>query len=80
MPQVLGECYRVLQPGGRLVIGYASKAYLERQGLTEHGFNAYKTAEVEALLRAAGFTGVSTKGDRRDRPQEIFCTSGAVPP
>ncbi|MEA5450099.1 methyltransferase domain-containing protein [Leptolyngbya sp. CCNP1308] len=78
-PQVLGECYRVLQPGGRLVIGYASKAYLERQGLTQQGFSAYETSEVEALLHAAGFTAISTRGDQRDRPSEIFCTSGAVP-
>ncbi len=79
-PQVLGECRRVLNPSGRLVIGYASKAYLERQGLTQHGFSAYETAEVEALLRLAGFTDISTRGDRGDRPQEIFCTCGAVPP
>lgn len=79
-PQVLAECRRVLNPGGRLVIGYASKAYLEQQGLTQHGFSAYETAEVEALLQAAGFTAVSTGGEQGDRPSEIFCTCGAIPP
>ncbi|PSN12320.1 class I SAM-dependent methyltransferase [filamentous cyanobacterium CCT1] len=77
-PQVLAECHRVLCPGGRLVVGYASKAYLERQGLTQHGFTAYETAEVEALLRAAGFTAVSTR-DGGDRAEQTFCTDGVVP-
>ena len=76
-PQVLAECRRLLSPGGRLVIGYASKAYLEAQGLTQHGFTAYEVAQVEALLRAAGFTSVSTRGDGSP---DLFCTGGAVPP
>ncbi|PSR16330.1 hypothetical protein C8255_18375 [filamentous cyanobacterium CCP3] len=75
---MLAECHRVLCPGGRLVIGYASKAYLERQGLTQHGFTAYETGEVEALLKAAGFAAVSTR-DRGDRPEQTFCTCGVVP-
>jgi ubiquinone/menaquinone biosynthesis C-methylase UbiE len=78
-PQVLAECRRVLQPGGRLVIGYASKVYLEQQQLLAHGFTAYEPAEVEALLEAAGFAAATTTGQQGDRPSETFCTWGAVP-
>jgi ubiquinone/menaquinone biosynthesis C-methylase UbiE len=78
-PQVLAECRRVLQPGGRLVIGYASKAYLEQQQLLEHGFTAYEPAEVAALLEAAGFAAASTREQRSDRGQAVFCTFAEAP-
>lgn len=77
-PQVLSECRRVLKPGGRLVIGYASKAYLEDQGLTQHGFTAYEVAQVEALLTSAGFTAVGTVAIGADSPNSVFCTSGVA--
>lgn len=77
-PQVLAECRRVLQPGGRLVIGYASKAYLEDQGLTQHGFTAYDVAQVEALFTTAGFTTVGTVTSQADSVHGVFCTSGVA--
>lgn len=77
-PQVLAECRRVLKPRGRLVIGYASKAYLEDQGLTQHGFTAYEVAQVEALLTTAGFTAVGTVTSQTDSVHGVFCTSGVA--
>ncbi|MBD2232953.1 class I SAM-dependent methyltransferase [Phormidium tenue] len=77
-PQVLAECRRVLKPGGRLVIGYASKAYLENQGLTQHGFTAYEVAQVETLLTTAEFTAISTVASQADSPNSVFCTSGVA--
>ncbi|MBD1918807.1 MULTISPECIES: methyltransferase domain-containing protein [Cyanophyceae] len=77
-PQVLSECRRVLKPGGRLVLGYASKDYLEDQGLTQHGFTAYEVAEVEALLTTAEFTAVGTVASQADSPNSVFCTSGVA--
>jgi ubiquinone/menaquinone biosynthesis C-methylase UbiE len=78
-PRILAECYRVLKPGGRLVVGYASKAYLDEQGLTQQGFTAYEAAEVEALLQTAGFTASNTVSSQSDRDQAIFCTWGEKP-
>ena len=75
-PQVLIECIRVLMPGGKLVIGYTSKTYLEQQKLSQYGFTAYEVAEVEMMMRAAGFTNTKTILASSDRHQEFFCTSG----
>ncbi|NJR38363.1 MAG: class I SAM-dependent methyltransferase [Leptolyngbyaceae cyanobacterium CSU_1_4] len=76
-PQVLLECHRSLIQGGKLVIGYASKTYLEQQKLSCHGFATYEVAEVETMMRTAGFTCIKTVVGTSDRPK-FFCTSGVI--
>jgi ubiquinone/menaquinone biosynthesis C-methylase UbiE len=80
VPQVLIECSRVLILSGKLVIGYTSKTYLEQQKLSQYGFAAYEVAEVEKMMRAAGFTDIKTALGSSDRHQEFFCTSGIISP
>lgn len=79
-PQVLTECHRVLVSGGKLVLGYTSKADLEEKKLSQHGFTAYEVAEVEMLLRSAGFGSIRTVSGQSDRHSEFFCTSGVAVP
>lgn len=74
-PQVLIECHRVLAPGSALVIGYASKTYLEQQKLAQHGFAVYEVTEVEMMMRRAGFTRIKTVSGNNSH-QKFFCTSG----
>ena len=76
---VLHECQRCLKPGGKLVITYASKAFLEAQQATQFGFQAYEVSEVESFLNTVGFDGIETiyRDDRRN--STFFCTNGTVP-
>ncbi len=76
--QVLTECHRVLIPGGQLVISYNSKAFLEKQKFSQHGFAAYEVTEVETMLKNAGFTKISTVSGKSTRRQEFFCTCGVA--
>jgi len=78
--QAFIECSRVLIPGGKLVIGYASKTYLEQQKLSQYGFTTYEVIEVEMIMRAGGFTNVETVLGRSDRHEEFFCTAGIMAP
>lgn len=76
--QVLAECHRVLSPGGKLILCYTSKAYLEQQKFSQHGFMTYEVSQVEMMLKSAGVSNIRTISDKSDRHQEFFCTSGIV--
>jgi arsenite methyltransferase len=52
------EFFRVLRPGGRLVLGLRPGWQTRQAGLLEHGFRAWEKDELVQLLQGAGFTGV----------------------
>ncbi|MEM9816114.1 MAG: class I SAM-dependent methyltransferase [Cyanobacteria bacterium P01_D01_bin.6] len=76
---VLNECQRCLKPGGKLVVTYTSKAFLEAQQATQFGFQAYEFSEVEAFLRAVGFDVIETIAGEGRTNGTFFCTSGTTP-
>jgi arsenite methyltransferase len=53
--RVLAEAKRVLRPGGRLVLGYRSRAILRMSPVTWFGFRVYSDRRVETMLEEAGF-------------------------
>ncbi len=55
------ELIRVLEPGGKLLVGYRSKQCMDQLELTKHGFEKYEVEAVEQLLRGAGLQQVSTQ-------------------
>lgn len=50
----LGECARVLKPGGRLVVGLGDPDAMARLPFTAHGFHLRPVPEVAEKLRDAG--------------------------
>ena len=75
---VLQECYRVLKQGGKLVICYNSKAFLEQTELIKYGFTAYEVEDVELLMQDSGFTEIATTSAHSAGNGLFHCTSGMV--
>ncbi|KGA93450.1 SAM-dependent methyltransferase [Leptospirillum ferriphilum] len=64
-PRVFSEAYRVLKPGGRLaisdIVAFAELPEVARQDMTLYTgcmAGASMVSDVEAMLRASGFTGI----------------------
>lgn len=60
------EIFRVLKPGGTLVLGLRSKAAIDRLRLDRLGYHPFGEEDVRELLEKAGFTAVerSSEDDR----------------
>jgi ubiquinone/menaquinone biosynthesis C-methylase UbiE len=66
VPAGLGELYRVLAPGGRLIIAERLTRPGAR-GLAAHGFTPAQAAETAAAAQAAGFAGAGHETHRAGR-------------
>lgn len=55
------EIKRVLKPGGKLLIGYRSKEFMDKLEVAKFGFNKYTEVEVESALKEAGFEKIKTE-------------------
>jgi arsenite methyltransferase len=54
----LKELWRVLRPGGRLVVSFSPAAALKKLPVTKHGFTLYEPDDMRRLLGDAGFGGI----------------------
>ncbi|MEM8965042.1 MAG: class I SAM-dependent methyltransferase [Bacteroidota bacterium] len=50
----LQEIVRVLQPSGRLVLGFGSRNFMQQMPFTQHGFSLYQPEEIAAQLQHHG--------------------------
>lgn len=55
------ELLRVLKPGGKLLIAYRSKSFLDQVELSNYGFKKYEQSDVEDLLASVGFKNINTE-------------------
>jgi arsenite methyltransferase len=72
------ELFRVLKPGGRLVVGYSPRSAIIDLPTTRYGFTVYDQEDVEQLLRAAGFASIETL-ESGGRHGEFLCATGLRP-
>jgi len=72
------EFLRVLEPGGRLVIGFSPRETLQGIPATRHGFRLYDALEVRALLGDTGFRVLEMR--KTEHPRGIsYCAIAEKP-
>lgn len=59
--QGLTEIFRVLKPGGCLVLGIRPPDSMRRLAFTRHGFTIYEPQQLEDMLQQAEFTGARSE-------------------
>ncbi len=64
---------RILKPGGKLVLGFADKEYLQRKKLSRNIFQFYSKDDIEQLLKRNGFSNVIDIITREKGSQKCHC-------
>ncbi len=57
-PRAIAELWRVLAPGGKLVLCLTAPESLGTRGFARHGLTLYGADDVRCLLQGAGFHGI----------------------
>ena len=74
----LAECRRVLRPGGQIALCFNSKEDLALWPGHQYGFKLYELAEVESLLKGAGFTGIEVFVGKDLSQGGFYCITGMI--
>jgi ubiquinone/menaquinone biosynthesis C-methylase UbiE len=76
----LNQIFRILKPGGNLILAFEDKAQLERRSLNTDVFKCYSLDEIKTLLSNNGFQGAIKHFARKKKAQVFHCvvaTKGA---
>ncbi len=74
--RALGEIYRVLEDGGRLVVCVTQKGSIENKRFAAHGIGLYEDEEVCGMLERVGF-GKVKMSQASDMHREFICIVGS---
>ncbi len=66
------EIFRIVKPGGKLVVGFRTKAQMKNMPLSDDVFNAYTQDDVKTLLLNAGFLDVRIE-EKEAEPLALYC-------
>jgi ubiquinone/menaquinone biosynthesis C-methylase UbiE len=72
----LAECRRVLRPDGRILLCFNAKEDLALWPGHKYGFRLYDLAEVEKLLKVAGFTSIEATSANDSAQGMFYCIGG----
>ena len=72
------EMYRVIKPGGMIVIGFRDDKQISNINLSEDVFNFYSQDEVVKLLSVAGFSSAHIK-EKEGSPFVSYCAVATKP-
>ncbi|MEC4674193.1 MAG: class I SAM-dependent methyltransferase [Nitrospirota bacterium] len=64
--------FRVLKPGGKLVVGFRDKEQMKKLPLSEDIFNVYTLDEVKKILLNSGFSDVRIE-EKEGKPFVSYC-------
>jgi len=64
---------KILKPGGKLVLGFADKEYLQRKKLSRNIFQFYSKDDIKQLLKRNGFSNVIDIITREKGSQKCHC-------
>ncbi len=70
----LSEIFRVLKPGGKVVIGFRDAEQMSKLNLDEDYFRLYSRGEVVDLLSDAGFSGACVQ-EKNGVPFDSYCAT-----
>ena len=74
------EIFRVLEPRGRVVIGFSGAEKLRAfEGITQHGFFFHSNSELQDTFREAGFADVELEALSGRNTKGDFLLSGTKP-
>jgi len=75
--QFIKKIFRILKPGGKLVLAFEDKKQLEKQSLSKDVFRFYDQTEIEDLLQRNGF-GEGIEMLSREVKQNLYHCAVAV--
>jgi SAM-dependent methyltransferase len=72
LDDAFAEIFRVLAPGGRAVVGFLPKQWMDRLGMPPDIFTSRTPEDVRSALERAGFRAVRTERPEAATPWNVM--------